>query len=99
MVEGVASARVLTDGGGVCGRHREHTFCYPGDILGDRRRGRHDLRNCPHGPSPEGEVLLPGVRDVVGHVHTPCVTHHFDVERGAGLAFRIHRQRRDIDTC
>ena len=45
----------------------------------------------PHGPSPEGEVLLPGVRGVVCHIDAPCIAHSFDVERGAGLTLRVYR--------
>ena len=51
LVEGLASARPHGRGG-VCGWHREHTFFSPANILVDRRQGRHDLRHCPHGPSP-----------------------------------------------
>ena len=85
--------------GRVCGQHREHAFCSPTDFLGDWRRGRHDLQHCPDGPSLEGEVLPPGVRNVVCPVPESCVTHPFDVERGAGLTVRLKWRRGEIDAC
>ena len=82
--------------GRVCGRHREHTFCSPAGFLGDRLRRRRNLRYCPDGPSPEGEVLLLVMRDVVSRVPIPCVAHPFDVERGSGLAGRLYRRCREL---
>ena len=77
--------------GGVCGWHREHTFCSPDDFLGDQHRGSCDLRNCLDGPPPEGKVLISGMRDVVRCVTSPRVAHPFDVEHGEGLAGRLYR--------
>ena len=85
--------------GGVCCRHREHTFCSPADFLGDQRRGRRELQHCPDGPSPEGEVLLPGVHGVVFCIPAPPVTHPCDVERGASLIVRLYRRRGELDAC
>ena len=83
--------------GGVCGRHREHTFCSPANFLGDRRHGSRNLWHCPDGPSPEGEVLLPGMRTVVIRITSPRVAHPFDVEHGSGLAGQLYRRRGDLD--
>ena len=82
--------------GRVFGRYREHTFCSPADFLGDRCRGRRYLWHCQNGSSPEGGVLLSGMRDVVSRVPAPRFAHPFDVERGAGLAGRIYWQRREL---
>ena len=77
----------------------EHTSYSPANFLGDRRHRRHNLRHCPESPSPEGEVLLPGVWYVVSRVPVSRVAHSFDVECGAGLTVRLDRQRGDFNTC
>ena len=82
--------------GRVCGRHREHTLCSPANFLGDRHHRRRDLRHFPDGSSPEGEVLIPGMQDVVILFPASCVAHPFDVERGAGLAGWVYRRRGEI---
>ena len=69
------------------------------NFLGDWRHRHQNLRNCPDRPSPEGEVLLTGMRDMVIRVPAPCVSHPFDVEHGAGLAGRLYWRRREIDAC
>ena len=81
----------------VCGRHREHTLCSPANFLGDGRQGRRDIRNFPNGPSPKGEVLLPGVCGAFGCVPSPHITHLFDLGRGAGLAVGIYWRCGEID--
>ena len=83
--------------GGVCGRHREHTFCSPTDFLGNRRRRSCNLRHCLDGPPPEGEFLLLGMRDVVIRITAPRVAHLFDVERGADLEGRIYQKRGELN--
>ena len=83
--------------GGVCGWHREHTFCSPVDFLGDWCRGRRNIWHCLDGPSQEWEILLLGMRDMVSRVPAPRVAHPFDVERGEVLAGRLYWQHREID--
>ena len=88
--------------GRVCGWHREHTFFSPADFLGDWRRGRRNLWHFPEGPSPEEEVLLSNMRDVVSRIPAPRVSHLFDVERGEVLSGWLYRQRRELnarDSC
>ena len=83
--------------GRVCGQHREHNFYPPANFLQDWSYRRRNLWHCLDGAPPEGEVLLPSMWYVISHISAPRVAHPFDVERGAGLAGWLYRQRREPD--
>ena len=83
--------------GRVCGWHRGQNFCSPAGILGHRRRGRRDLRHCPHSPLPEGGVLLPGVCCVVSHVPASRVAHPLYMIGRSGLTLGFYGRREELD--